>query len=37
MGSCVTAGGREWDDIGREVDSCFLEGQYLVWTDTGSY
>ena len=30
MGSCVTAGRREWDDFGREVDSCFLEGQLLV-------
>jgi hypothetical protein len=30
MGSCITARGREWDDAGREVDSCFLEGQLLV-------
>jgi hypothetical protein len=34
MGSCVTAGGREWDDVGREVDSCVSEGQYLEKTDT---
>jgi len=30
MGSCVTARGREWDDVGREIDSCFLEGQPRV-------
>ena len=34
MGTCFTAGGREWDDVGREVDACFLEGQYLDKTDT---
>jgi hypothetical protein len=30
MGSCVTPGGREWDDVGGEVDACFLKGQLQV-------
>lgn len=27
MGSCLTAGGRKRDDIGREIDAGVLEGQ----------
>jgi hypothetical protein len=27
MGSCVTTGGGEWDDVGGEVDSGFFTGQ----------
>jgi len=27
MGSCFTAGGRERDDVGREVDAGVLEGE----------
>jgi hypothetical protein len=30
MGSCITAGGREWNDTGRKVDTRILEGQLLV-------
>jgi len=30
MGSCTTAGGGEWDDLGGEIDIGFLAGQLLV-------
>ena len=30
MGSCTTAGGGEWDDVGREVDSGISTGQLFV-------
>ena len=30
MGTCTTAGGGEWDDVGREVDIGVLTGQLPV-------